>query len=225
MWISQLSHLFFWRDRTFSSISNKWHWSHTVILGLIASMQMKSFWIFSPPTMRANTLVQPINKTFFKTVHSEFKSNNKWTEKRNESQVLQRPCLAAHSRQKAGPRPWHCMGIVALFVRPVLQTARGFVQLSVLQRLNNRMLSENYASRLIKDIWLPTGKGQAPEQPVRAHKDRLFISKLCSTGHPLLLWLTQFNFSFLNLQEPHLLIQLWSPVHVIGSLQTDFFWF
>lgn len=101
------------------------------------------------------------------------------------------------------------MGIVALFVCPVLQTARGFVQLSVLNRPNNRMLSEHHASRLMKDICLPTGKGQAPEQPVRAHKDRLFISRVCSTGHPPLVWLTLFIFSFLHLQALHLLIQHW----------------
>lgn len=129
--------------------------------------------------------------------------------KRRRSQVLQRPCLAAHPRQKEGSQPWHCMGIVALFVCPVLQTARGFVQLSVSQRPNNRMLSEHHTSRLMKDIWLPTGKGQAPEQATRAHKDRLFKSRLCSTGHPPVLWLTLFIFSFLHLQAPHLLIWQW----------------
>lgn len=85
------------------------------------------------------------------------------------------------------------MGIVALFVCPVLQTARGFVQLSVLQRLNNRMLSEHYASRLMKEIWFSTGKGQAPEQPVRAfHIQTLFNRPVATVLIDNILFLPSF---------------------------------
>lgn len=112
------------------------------------------------------------------------------------------------------------MAIMALFVCPVLQTARGFVQLSVLHRPNNRMLSEHRASRLMKDIWLPTGKGQAPEQPVWAHKDRLSISRLCSTGHPPLLWLTLLFPSFAGTTPSYSAVKVWTGLGFIGSLQT-----